>query len=66
MYIVYNSLQLVVAYFLFPETSKLSLEEIDTIFETPGAKPVALSKHISKAKREKEKVDRQARRDGGA
>ncbi|PSR78938.1 sugar transporter [Coniella lustricola] len=58
VYIVYNTLQLIAAYFVFPETSKLSLEEIDTIFETPGANPVALSKKINKAKREKEKSER--------
>lgn len=66
VYIVYNTIQLVAAYFVFPETSKLSLEEIDTIFETPGANPVKLSKKISKAKREKEKQDREALVSGGA
>lgn len=55
VYIVYNTLQLAAAYFVFPETSKLSLEEIDAIFETPGADPVGLSKKISRAKREKER-----------
>lgn len=66
VYIVYNTLQLVAAYFIFPETSKLSLEEIDTIFETPGADPVKLSKKISTAKRLKEKQDREALVSGGA
>lgn len=66
VYIVYNTLQLVAAYFIFPETSRLSLEEIDTIFETPGANPVKLSKKISRAKRDKEKADRQALAGGGA
>lgn len=66
VYIVYNTIQLVAAYFFFPETSKLSLEEIDTIFETPGASPVKLSKKISRAKREKEKQDREALVSGGA
>lgn len=56
VYIVYNLIQLVVAYFAFPETSRLSLEEIDTIFETPGANPVKLSLKISKAKTEREKA----------
>lgn len=55
VYIVYNTLQLAAAYFVFPETSKLSLEEIDTIFETPGASPVGLSKKISRAKRARER-----------
>lgn len=66
VYIVYNTLQLIVAYFLFPETSKLSLEEIDAIFETPGTNPVTLSKKISRAKRDREKLERQALRDSGA
>lgn len=66
VYIVYNTLQLIAAYFVFPETSKLSLEEIDTIFETPGAHPVKLSLKISKAKREREKQDREALTGGGA
>lgn len=60
VYIVYNFLQLIAAYFVFPETSKLSLEEIDTIFETPGVNPVTLSKKISKAKTEKAKLEREA------
>lgn len=59
IYIVYNALQLVIAYFLFPETSKLSLEEIDNIFETPGADPVKLSLKISRAKRERLKAERE-------
>lgn len=66
VYVVYNTLQLVAAYLVFPETSRLSLEEIDTIFETPGANPVKLSKKISRAKRERERVDRRARAGGGA
>lgn len=60
VYIVYNTLQLIAAYFIFPETSRLSLEEIDTIFETPGANPVTLSKKISRAKRERAKEARRA------
>ncbi|KAH7023921.1 sugar transporter [Ilyonectria destructans] len=60
VYIVYNALQGIIAYFLFPETSKLSLEEIDTIFETHGEKPVAMSLKIYKARQEKEKMDREA------
>lgn len=60
VYIAYNLAQLVVSYFVFPETSRLSLEEIDTIFETPGADPVRLSLKISKAKTEREKLERAA------
>ncbi|KAF7553819.1 hypothetical protein G7046_g6985 [Stylonectria norvegica] len=60
VYIIYNALQGVIAYFLFPETSKLSLEEIDTIFDTPGTNPVKLSIKISVARREKEKLEKQA------
>ncbi|RKU49550.1 hypothetical protein DL546_009175 [Coniochaeta pulveracea] len=58
VYIVYNSLQLIVAYFLFPETSKLTLEEIDTIFETPGVNPVKMSLKIEKARKEREAAER--------
>ncbi|KAK7730502.1 hypothetical protein SLS63_005747 [Diaporthe eres] len=59
VYIVYNTLQLVAAYFVFPETSKLNLEEIDTIFETPGSNPVKLSLKIEKAREEKERLARE-------
>lgn len=51
VYIVYNTLQLIVAYFIFPETSGLSLEDIDYIFETPGEKPVKLSLAMEKARK---------------
>ncbi|KAH7075145.1 general substrate transporter [Paraphoma chrysanthemicola] len=60
VYIVYNALQLVASYFVFPETSKLSLEEIDAVFETPGVAPVKMSLDIQKAKIEKAKLDREA------
>jgi len=56
---VYNSIQLVAAYFLFPETSGLSLEEIDNVFETPGVKPVKMSLDIVKAKEQKARLDRE-------
>ncbi|KAH8898367.1 general substrate transporter [Thozetella sp. PMI_491] len=59
VYIAYNLIQLVVAYFIFPETSKLSLEEIDSIFETPGTNPVKLSKKIYRAKVEQERLERE-------
>ncbi|KAK2740049.1 MFS sugar transporter [Colletotrichum kahawae] len=59
VYIVYNFLQIIVSYYLFPETSKLNLEEIDNIFETPGTNPVKLSIKIANAKREKEKLERE-------
>lgn len=59
VFIVYNSIQLVAAYFLFPETSGLSLEEIDNVFETPGVKPVKMSLDIVKAKEQKARLDRE-------
>lgn len=59
VYIVYNTLQLIAAYFVFPETSKLSLEEIDTIFETPGSNPVKLSLKIEKAREERVRAERE-------
>ena len=37
----------------FPEFKSLSLEEIDLVFETPGTHPVALSKKLQQAKKEK-------------
>ncbi|KAL4810036.1 general substrate transporter [Aspergillus unguis] len=52
VYIAYNTVQLVLSYFVFPETSGLSLEEIDAVFETPGVRPVKMSLDIYKAKRE--------------
>ncbi|KAI1860122.1 hypothetical protein JX265_010046 [Neoarthrinium moseri] len=58
VYIGYNLVQLVASYFIFPETSKLSLEEIDTIFETKSTDPVKLSLKISKAKQERARADR--------
>ena len=51
VYIVYNSIQLVLSWLFFPETSRLSLEEIDTVFETPGVHPVKISLDIQKAKK---------------
>ncbi|KAJ4152454.1 hypothetical protein NW754_004250 [Fusarium falciforme] len=50
VYIVYNFCQLIIAYFVFPETGKLNLEEIDHIFETKGANPVKLSVKVADAK----------------
>ncbi|CEL07508.1 Putative Sugar transporter (Hexose transporter) [Aspergillus calidoustus] len=58
VYIVYNTIQLVLSYFVFPETSGLSLEEIDAVFETPGVAPVKMSKDIYKAKRQMEEANR--------
>ncbi|OAG06040.1 MFS general substrate transporter [Paraphaeosphaeria sporulosa] len=43
VYIAYNTIQLGLSYFIFPETANLSLEEIDSIFETPGIQPVKMS-----------------------
>ncbi|WQF76656.1 Putative major facilitator, sugar transporter, major facilitator superfamily [Colletotrichum destructivum] len=59
VYIIYNFLQIFLSYFVFPETSKLNLEEIDTIFETSGTQPVKLSIKIADAKAAKKKLDRQ-------
>ena len=47
------------AYFVFPETSKLSLEEVDAVFETPGVHPVKMSLKIQEAKKEKAKLDQE-------
>ncbi|KAF2013955.1 putative MFS sugar transporter protein [Aaosphaeria arxii CBS 175.79] len=58
VYIVYNCFQLVASYFVFPETSKLTLEEIDAVFETPGVNPVKMSLSIQKAKVEQRRLDR--------
>ncbi|KAL4765423.1 putative MFS sugar transporter protein [Aspergillus foveolatus] len=52
VYIVYNTVQLVLSYFVFPETSGLTLEEIDAVFETPGVRPVKMSLDIYDAKRQ--------------
>ncbi|KAL2854944.1 general substrate transporter [Aspergillus pseudoustus] len=60
VYIAYNSIQLVLSYFVFPETSGLSLEEIDAVFETPGVAPVKMSKDIYKAKRQMEQTNRES------
>ena len=59
VFIVYNSIQLVLAYFIFPETSGLSLEEIDNVFETPGVHPVKMSLDIKKAQKAKAKLERE-------
>jgi len=39
-----------VAYFIFPETGKLNLEEIDHIFETKNTNPIKLSVKVADAK----------------
>ncbi|KAI4599998.1 hypothetical protein KJ359_001099 [Pestalotiopsis sp. 9143b] len=59
VYIGYNVVQLVASYFIFPETSRLSLEEIDSIFETKHTNPVRLSLTISKAKKETRRAARE-------
>jgi MFS family permease len=53
VYIVYNTIQLGLSYLFFPETSGLTLEEIDTVFETPGVRPVKMSLDIQNAKKER-------------
>ncbi|PQE14024.1 MFS sugar transporter protein [Rutstroemia sp. NJR-2017a BBW] len=57
VYVAYNCIQLVLSYFIFPETFGLSLEEIDTVFETPGVRPVKMSLDIQKAKKENERLE---------
>ena len=57
VYVVYNLVQLVLSYFIFPETRGLSLEEIDAVFETPGIKPVKMSLDIQKAKKEAARME---------
>lgn len=54
---MYNSLQLVLSYFVFPETSGLSLEEIDVVFETRGVRPVKMSLDIKRAQKEKARLE---------
>ncbi|KAL5423337.1 hypothetical protein PMIN06_005816 [Paraphaeosphaeria minitans] len=61
VYIAYNTVQLGLSYFIFPETAGLSLEEIDSIFETPGVQPVKMSLLIQKGKEEQAKMNREAR-----
>lgn len=55
-----NAVHPILSYFIFPETSALSLEDIDSVFETPGVAPVKMSLDIQKAKKERAA----ARRDG--
>ena len=57
VYVVYNTIQLIISYFAFPETFGLSLEEIDAVFETPGVRPVKMSLDIQKAREEKAKLE---------
>jgi hypothetical protein len=63
VYIGYNLVQLAASYFIFPETSRLSLEEIDTIFETNGTDPVKLSLRIMQVKRQRQRAEIEV--DGG-
>lgn len=65
VYIVYNFCQLIIAYFVFPETGKLNLEEIDHIFETKGANPVMLSVKVADAKWGSLKAEKLRARNGG-
>ncbi|KFX99469.1 hypothetical protein V495_05708 [Pseudogymnoascus sp. VKM F-4514 (FW-929)] len=57
VYVGYNLLQLVLSYFVFPETANLSLEEIDAVFETKGVNPVPMSLNIQKAKKETQRLN---------
>ncbi|KAL1958395.1 hypothetical protein VTO42DRAFT_4496 [Malbranchea cinnamomea] len=60
VYVAYNTIQLIVSYFVFPETYGLSLEEIDAVFETPGVHPVKMSLDIQKAKKERARMENEA------
>ncbi|KAF5640385.1 MFS sugar transporter transporter [Fusarium sp. NRRL 25303] len=58
IYFLFIGIDLVCIYLtwqFFPEFSHLSLEEIDTVFETPGVNPVKMSKKLQIAKKEKRK-----------
>lgn len=61
VYIIYNFTQLILAYFIFPETYMLSLEEIDAVFETKDVHPVKMSLKLQKVREEKAKLDRETR-----
>ncbi|KAJ6263319.1 Lactose permease [Drechslerella dactyloides] len=61
VYIVYNFLQLILSYFIFPETYKLSLEEIDAVFETKGVHPVKMAQKLQDAKAEMARIEREGR-----
>ena len=49
-YIAYNTVQLILSYLVFPETSILSPEEIDAILETPRVAPVKMLLDIQNVK----------------
>ena len=53
VFIVIDLVAIGVTYKFFPEFKGLSLEEIDLVFETPNTDPVALSKKLQNAKKEK-------------
>ncbi|KAF2756263.1 general substrate transporter [Pseudovirgaria hyperparasitica] len=65
VYIAYNLFQLIAAFFVFPETSNLSLEEIDAVFETPGVHPVKMSMSIQKGRKERMRMMESVRGDDG-
>lgn len=65
VYIVYNTIQLGLSYFIFPEMRGLSLEEIDAVFETKGVRPVKMSMDIQKAKREKARLENEVGHSSG-
>ncbi|KAH6683582.1 general substrate transporter [Plectosphaerella plurivora] len=60
VYICFNFAMLIISYLIFPETGKLSLEEIDKIFETPNAPPIKLSVKIADAKWASIKLEKEA------
>ncbi|KAF3924939.1 hypothetical protein ABW21_db0208833 [Orbilia brochopaga] len=61
VYIVYNFLQLILSYFIFPETYGLALEEIDAVFETKGVNPVKMAQKLQNAKSEMERIKKEGR-----
>lgn len=44
-------------YFFYPETAKMTLEEIDYLFTNPAKGPVKLSKEIAKERRKHGRVN---------
>jgi hypothetical protein len=57
VFIVIDLAAIALTWKFFPEFKSLSLEEIDLVFETPGADPVKLSKKLQQAKSEKRREE---------
>lgn len=58
VFIGINFFNVLITWLYFPEFRHLSLEEIDLVFETPGTKPVKLSKKLQLAKAAKRHEER--------